>query len=90
MTDKEVELKKANCVSTRNPYLVEIGDAILERLLESLVRDLLDEGREIRFRHVKESIWLKVSSAECQDVDGGQLGLELWKRKRWLPFNALS
>ena len=54
---------------------MEISDAIFERLLERFVSDLLDEGRKIRFRHVKKPIWLEISRAERQDVNGRQLGL---------------
>ena len=58
-------------------YLVQVSDAVLEGLLKCLVGDLLDEGREIRFRYVEETIRLQIRRAKRQNVHGGQLSLKV-------------
>ena len=48
---------------------MQVGYAIFERLLQCLVGNLFDEGREIRLRHVEEPIRLQIRRAECQNVN---------------------
>ena len=54
---------------------MKISHAILERLLKCFVGDFLYKWCEIALSDVEKTIWLKIGSAESQDINGGQLGL---------------